>query len=170
MFNSKVPSWIAAVAVAGAALLAGCASDPARLPLGTSRADALQRLGTPTATYPRAGGGERLQYSRQPAGFEVSDIDLDPGGQVVAVTQVMNEGLFGQLIQVDAWRVPDVLFTFGRPEEITRVSSFNGQVWQWRYLQNNSPRLLYIYIDPQGVVRRYHVGDDLRFIPRDGRS
>ncbi|PZQ75127.1 MAG: hypothetical protein DI563_10380 [Variovorax paradoxus] len=156
-----------AVAILGATLLglAGCASDPARLPLGTSRAEALQQLGTPTAVYLRPGGGERLQYSRQPAGFEVNDVDLDASGRVVAVTQAMNEGLFGRAIRTDAWRVPDVLYTYGRPEQITRVSSFDGDVWQWRYLQSNSPRLLYIYIDPQGVVRRWHVGDDLRVVP-----
>ena len=154
-------------AILGAALLglAGCASDPARLPLGTSRAEALQLLGTPSAVYPRPGGGERLQYSRQPAGFEVNDVDIDASGRVVAVTQVMNDAVFAQAIRTDAWRVPDVLYTFGRPEQVTRVSSFDGDVWQWRYLQANSPRLLYIYIDPQGVVRRWHVGDDLRFVP-----
>lgn len=154
-------------AILGVALLglAGCASDPARLPLGTSRADALQQLGAPTAIYGRPDGGERLQYSRQPAGFEVNDVDLDAAGRVVAVTQVMNEGLFARDIRVDAWRVPDVLYTYGRPEQVTRVSSFDGDVWQWRYLQANSPRLLYIYIDPQGVVRRWHMGDDLRFVP-----
>ncbi len=154
-------------ALVGLALLglAGCASDPARLPLGTSRADALRQLGAPTAVYPRPGGGERLQYSRQPAGFEVNDVDLDAAGRVVAVTQVMNDAVFAQVIRTDAWRVPDVLYTFGRPEQITRVGSFDGDVWQWRYLQLNSPRLLYIYIDPQGVVRRWHVGDDLRYMP-----
>lgn len=154
-------------AILGAALLglAGCASDPARLPLGTSRAEALQMLGTPSAVYPRPGGGERLQYSRQPAGFEVNDVDIDASGRVVAVTQVMNDAVFAQAIRTEAWRVPDVLYTFGRPEQVTRVSSFDGDVWQWRYLQANSPRLLYIYIDPQGVVRRWHVGDDLRFVP-----
>jgi len=160
--------------VAGLAALvlavAGCASDPARLPLGVSKAQALQRLGRPTAIYPRPGGGERLQYSRQPAGFEVNDVDVDASGTVTAVTQAMNEGRFSRDIQIDTWRVPDVLYTYGRPEEISRVGSFDGEVWQWRYLQMNSPRLLYIYIDPQGVVRRYHVSDDLRFVPRDGRA
>jgi len=156
----------AAVLLAG---LAGCAGDPARLPLGVSRAEALQRLGTPTATYPLPGGGERLQYSRQPAGFEVNNIDVDASGRVAAVAQVMSDAWFDRTIRVDEWRVPDVLRTFGPPEQITRVGSFAGDVWQWRYLQVNSARLLYIYIDPQGVVRRYHTGDDLRVVPPGDR-
>ena len=54
-----------------------------------------------------------------------------------------------------------MLRTYGRPFEITRVTSFDGDVWTWRYKAINTPRLLYIYVDPHGVVRRYHTGDDL---------
>jgi len=153
---------IAAAAVA----LAGCASDPVNLQPGMARTDVLQRVGAPTATYPLANGGQRLQYSRAPMGFEVTNVDLDAGGRVVSVIQEMDERYFAQTIQVDKWRVEDVLRTYGRPYEITQVSSFNGNVWSWRYLQINNPRFLYIYVDPEGVVRRYHVGDDLRYDER----
>ncbi len=152
-----------ALAAAVAALVAGCASEPQRLAPGTGRAEVLQQLGMPTASYPLP-TGERLQYSRQPAGFAVNNVDLDAAGRVVAVTQALDERLFGQ-IAVDQWRVADVLRAFGRPELVSRVGSFDGDVWQWRYLQLNTPRLLYIYVDPQGIVRRYHTGDDLRFVP-----
>lgn len=141
--------------------LAGCVSEPTRLPLDTTRAQAIQQLGSPTATYALPGGGERLQYSRAPAGFEVSNVDLDAGGRVVSVRQELDERLFGSTIAPGAWRTADVLRTYGRPSEITQVSSFNGQVWSWRYMVQNARRLLYIYVDPQGLVQYYHVGDDL---------
>ncbi|RYF43922.1 MAG: hypothetical protein EOO27_43935 [Comamonadaceae bacterium] len=141
--------------------LAGCAIDPTRLPPGATRAEALQRLGQPTATYPLPGGGERLQYSRAPAGFEVNDVDLDASGRVTVVRQVLDERWFPVDIQSDVWREADVLRNYGRPFEVTRVSSFDGVVWSWRYKLMNTPRFLYIYIDPQGVVRRWHTGDDL---------
>jgi len=144
----------------GIALLAGCASDPTRTPLGLTREQALQRLGPPSATYPLA-GGERLQYSRAPMGFEVTNVDLDASGHVASVVQEMDEKLFSNTIKIDQWRQDDVLRTYGRPYEIARVTSFNGTVWSWRYLQINNRRFLYIYIDPQGVVRRYHVGDEV---------
>ena len=152
----------AAAALALGLALAGCVSEPTRLPAGVSRAEALQCLGAPSADYALPAGGERLQYSRQPSGFEVSNVDLDPSGRVVSVRQELNENLFGATIRPDVWRAADVLRTYGRPAEITRVTSFDGTVWSWHYLMLNSPRLLYIYLDPQGVVRRYHVGDDLR--------
>ena len=151
----------AALVVLAAAGLAGCASEPTRIQPGTTAAETLQRLGAPTGRYPLNGGGERLQYSRMPAGFEVTDIDVDAAGKVVSVTQVLNEARFGHDIKVNQWRQNDVTAFYGRPYEISRVSSFDGAVWTWRYKAVNERRMLYIYMDPTGVVRRYHTGDDL---------
>ena len=148
--------------LAAAALLVGCA-EPTRLAEGSSRDETLRQLGAPTATYALPGGGERLQYSRAPSGFEVNNVDLDSGGHVVSVRQELDERLFDRTIEpgVGRWRTADVLRTYGRPFEITQVSSFDGNIWSWRYKWQNTPRLLYIYIDPNGVVQRYHTGDDL---------
>lgn len=146
--------------------LAGCASDPQNLQVGMSGTEVMQRVGGPTSRYPLANGGERLQYSSAPMGFQVTNVDIDSTGRVVSVIQELDERYFGQTIQVDKWTVDDVLRTYGRPYEITQVSSFNGNVWSWRYLQINNPRFLYIYVDPQGIVRRYNVGDDLRYDDR----
>jgi hypothetical protein len=151
----------AALAVLAAAGLAGCANEPTRIQPGTTAAETLQRLGAPTGRYPLNGGGERLQYSRMPAGFEVTDIDVDAAGKVVSVTQVLNEARFGHDIKVNQWRQNDVTAFYGRPYEISRVSSFDGAVWTWRYKAVNERRMLSIYMDPTGVVRRYHTGDDL---------
>ncbi|MDM0115350.1 hypothetical protein QTI66_24590 [Variovorax sp. J22R133] len=144
---------------AAAAALTACASDPTNIDLGATRADTLGRLGPPTAIYPW-GSGERLQYSRAPMGFQVTNIDLDASGKVISVGQELDEKYFGSTIQVDKWNRDDVMRTYGRPYEITKVTSFNGDVWTWRYLQMNNRRFLYIYVDPQGIVRRYNVGDD----------
>jgi hypothetical protein len=154
-------AWPGAFVVAAGLLLGGCASEPTRIVPGTTAAETLQRLGPPTGRYPLTGGGERLQYSRMPAGYEVIDIDVDASGKVVSVTQVLNEARFGHDIKVNQWRQNDVVAFYGRPYEISRVSSFDGAVWTWRYKAVNERRMLYIYIDPTGVVRRYHTGDDL---------
>jgi hypothetical protein len=153
----------AAALLAAVLGLAGCAGEPTRIAPGTSKTDALRQLGAPTAIYPLPGGGERLQYSRAPAGFEVNNVDLDAGGQVISVRQELDERLFDRTVQpgVGVWREADLLRTYGRPFEITRVSSFDGVIWTWRYKMMNTPRLLYVYVDPAGVVQRYHTGDDL---------
>ena len=76
-FGSLAALAVVAVATLG---LAGCANEPTRVQPGATAADTLQRLGAPTGRYPLTGGGERLQYSRMPAGFEVTDIDVDASG------------------------------------------------------------------------------------------
>jgi hypothetical protein len=157
---ARFPFKAAAAAALLSGLLAGCASDPARVQLGAPRDAVLQQLGPPTAVY-RFTGGERLQYSRGPAGFQVSNVDLDAAGRVQSVRQELDEGLFGSTIRPGEWRIPDVLFTYGQPYQQTRVTSFNGTVWSWRYLHINNRRLLYIYVDPTGRVDHYNVGDDL---------
>jgi hypothetical protein len=152
-------SWLAAVAVLLA--LTGCAGEPTRLALGTTRAQALERLGAPTSAYALPGGGERLQYSRGPMGFQVANVDLDASGHVVSVRQELAESLIYRTIEPGVWRVDDVLRTYGRPFEITRVSAFDGNVWTWRYKAINERRLLHIYVRPDGVVDHYHTADDL---------
>ncbi|RZL54478.1 MAG: hypothetical protein EOP70_12685 [Variovorax sp.] len=157
----SIPRVLGALTLAATFLLAGCASDPSHLPTGATRAQTLQQLGTPTAVYPLPGGGERLQYSRAPMGTEVSNVDLDAAGRVVSNRQEMQEYLFDRTIDAATWRQDDVLRTYGRPYEITRVTSYDGVVWTWRYKTLNSPRYLYIYIDRAGKVTRYHTGPDL---------
>ncbi|MDR2853054.1 MAG: hypothetical protein LBV61_08415 [Burkholderiaceae bacterium] len=151
-------------AAVAAALLAGCV-EPTRVAVGASRAQALAQAGTPIARYPLPGGGERLQYSREPAGFEVTNIDIDATGKVSAVRPMLVESDFQHTIQIGAWRAPEVLRAYGKPQRVTRVSSFDGAIWQWRYRQAGSraPRFLLIYFDPQGIVRRWQTIDDNAF-------
>jgi hypothetical protein len=153
-------SWLTA-AVAAAALT-GCISEPTWLSPGTPRAQALQQLGAPTAIYPLPNGGERLQYSRLPMGFQVSNVDIDANGRVASVRQELSEALFDRTIQPGVWRVEDILRTYGRPYEITRVYAFDGVIWTWRYKAINEHRLLHIYVRPDGVVDRYQTIDDFR--------
>lgn len=154
----------ASALLACAVLLAGCASEPTRVPPGTAEADVLQRLGPPTGRYALP-DGTRLQYSRQPRGVAVNNVDLDARGRVRSVTQVLDEKRFEGDIRVGEWKRDDVLRHYGLPAETSQVSSFRGVVWTWRYQWLNAPRLLHVFIDPQGVVRRYELGDEVFMEP-----
>ena len=138
--------------------LAGCATVPARLPVGSSRGQALQQLGQPTATYPMPGGGERLQYSRQPSGYQVNNVDLDSGGHVVAIVQALDDPVFNSPIVVGKWREADVLRAYGKPYQVTRVTSFDGPVWSWQFMDLSTPRLFYVFFDPDGDVAPFFAG------------
>ena len=114
-------------------------------------------------------GGERLQYSRQPSGQQVFNVDLDSQGKVTRVEQVLNEALFAQRIQPDQWTRDDVLREYGAPARTMGVHNFDGVIWVWRYADGPVWRLLYIDVDRGGVVRHYSVGDEPLPDPPDPR-
>ena len=141
------------------AVLAACAS-PGSIQPGTPAAQVLQTLGAPTGRYALPDGGERLQYSMQPAGQNVHNIDLDAQGRVLRVEQALSEALYGQRIQADRWTRAEVLREYGRPARIVGVHNFDGDVWVWRYLDGPIWRLLFIDIDRAGIVRGWSNGDE----------
>jgi hypothetical protein len=144
-----------------AVLLAACAFvNPTQIAPGTPRAEVLQALGQPTARYPLPDGGERLQYSRQPAGQAVFNVDLDAQGRLRRAEQVLNESLFAERIRPDVWTRADVLREYGPPARVIGVHNFKGDIGVWRYADGPVWRLLYIDIDPTGVVRRWSNGDE----------
>ena len=145
--------------------VSGCASNPDRVAAGASRDDVLRSYGAPTADI-RTPGGERLQYSRQPFGQQVYNIDLNAEGKVVAVTQALTMAQFA-LVQLDAWRAADVERAFGRPAMVARVYSFKGDVWSYRYDYYGTNKQFHVFIDPQGVVRRTQSTEEIERFDRD---
>ncbi len=142
-----------------ALLLVACSSMPETLVPGVSRAEIEQQLGSPTAVHALA-DGTRLQYSRQPAGQQVFNLDLDAQGRLVRVNQVLDVEWL-QRIEMDRWTREDVLRQFGKPAVVERVARFEGDVWTYRYLEPFSlARLAHIHIDTQGVVRKVVYTDE----------
>lgn len=140
-------------------VISACAGNPDAIPVGTNRAAVLLTLGQPTAIWTLT-GGERLQYSRQPAGQRVYNVDLDSSARVVGAAQVMTQAAFAA-VQFDAWRTPDVLRAFGKPALIARVHSFDGIVWSYRYAEPFGPnKQFHVFIDSTGLVRRTQVTDE----------
>lgn len=152
---------LAAVCLVAGLLMAGCATNPDRLQLGLSEAQVLQASGRPTARLALPDGGTRLLYSRQPAGQQVYNVDLNAQGQVVRRAQVLDEAAFAQ-VRLGHWTRDDILRTFGQPAEKSRVYAFNGDVWTYRYYQDGIDRLWHVHIDPQGVVRQAYSTDEPR--------
>lgn len=136
-----------------ALLLQACASAPQFLELGTERAAVEQRLGTPTQVHPLP-NGTRLQYSGQPMGPVVYNVDLDASGVVTRVTQALVPEHFLQAIQVGASTEADVFRELGRPALVERVARFTGDIWTYRYQDFGNSWLLHVHLDPQRVVRQ----------------
>ena len=141
------------------ALLLAC-TQPMSIPAGTPAAEVVRALGQPTGRYPLPGGGARLQYSSQPFGQTVFNVDLDAGGRVLRVEQALNEALYGERIHPNVWTRADVLREYGPPARTMGVHNFVGTIWVWRYVDGTTWRLLFIDIDPGGVVRNWSNGDE----------
>lgn len=143
--------FIALAAGGLAALLAGCAGVHQFVKPGTPRDEIISRLGPPTGgcTLPM---GERLQYSLQPSGPQIYNLDLDAQGRLVKLEQVLEPELFSR-IQVDVWTTAEVLCMYGKPAKVERVARFEGDIWSYLFTQNYWDWLVSIHLDRSGVVR-----------------
>lgn len=151
-----------------ALLLAGCASPfgIAAIAPGTTREQVIAQAGQPTRAVPLADGGQRLQYSLQPMGRFAWMVDLDAGGKVVRAYQALTELNF-QRIQ-PGWTRADVEREFGPPAWIDGVASWNGPIMTYRWRDTDRSDMFYwVYLDPQGVVRRAHPGMEFVNAPND---
>ena len=152
-------------------LLAGCAAtmNAWNVAPGTSRDQVIAQAGPPTRVVPLPGGGQRLQYSMQPAGHYAFMIDLDASGKVVSSRQVMKPAEFHR-IEVGKWTRDDVLREFGPPAEVGGVASWRGSVMTYRWMEGTNDRMFYwVYLDPQGVVQRAHPGMEFQNFPNERR-
>lgn len=154
-------------------LLGGCAlfTNPDSVAPGTPAAAVVQQLGRPTAQYPAsANAGERLQYTYQPAGQRVYNVDLDAQGRVARVEQALSEApVPASASSRMCGRALTCCANYGSPARTMGVHKFQGDVWVWRYLDGPIWRLLYIDIDRAGVVRGWSNGDEDLPDPPDPR-
>jgi hypothetical protein len=129
----------------------------AEIPPGTPRDQVIAKSGPPTRSVRLENGGERLQYSLQPAGQQSWMVDLDASGRVVRVYQALTENNFNRI--QPGWTAADIEREFGPPGKIDRVSSFNGNVWEYRWQDPLGGNMFYwVYVDPRGIVTRAHPG------------
>ena len=150
--------------LAAALLLVACASPfgGASIAPGTPRDDVIARMGQPTGVVLLGNGAQRLQYSLQPAGQYAWMVDLDAAGRVTSARQVLNERDFNRIVP-GQWTRADIEREFGPPARVDEVASWNGPVmtYRWRDVQG-ADMFYWVYLDPQGVVRRAHPGMEFR--------
>lgn len=143
------PTWVAVVALA----LSACAT-PAVQP-GMSRDDVVTRMGQPSSVLPLE-AGTRLQYSRQPAGQQVFNVDLDASGRVVQVRQMLVAQEL-ERISVGQWTRADVERSFGPPAFVEHAAHWPGDILTYRW-SNGQDMFYWIYLDANNVVRRAEPG------------
>ncbi|MFT3718363.1 hypothetical protein [Pseudorhodoferax sp.] len=135
--------------------LAGCAV----VQPGMTRAQVFAAWGQPTRSVSLQ-GGERLQYTQQPAGQQAWMVDLDAAGQVVRVRQVLTEQEFARIATDGSWTRADVEREFGPAPDRERVSSWDGPILTYRWRSGATDLYYWVYLDHAGIVRRAHQGMD----------
>lgn len=138
--------------------LAGCAAyGPQRLKPGASVDDVKAALGPPTAQYPAAGGGERVEYARGPYGKHTFMLDFDGQGRLSGWQQVLDEPYFDALRTGTAR--DDVLRTLGHPAEQRSLGLQHRTVWSYRY-ETPFCKWFQVVFDRQGRVVETGYGPD----------
>ena len=156
--------------LAMATLVLGACAHPwhtVNMPPGTPRDQVIAQAGPPFRVLPMPNGGQRLQYTLQPTGRYAFMLDFDAGGRLVSSRQVLNEADFNRIV-VDRWTRDDVLYEFGPPARVDAVTSFQGAVMTYRWMAGNEPMFFWVYVDPQGIVRRAHPGMEFLNAPSRG--
>jgi len=123
-------------------------------PPGAPLAEVTARMGQPAANYPMPDGGQVLEYRGQPMGQFQHMARIGPDGRLLSFEQVLTSENFAK-VKVGQWTKDDILRTYGRPAEVSRVAFHDYEVWSYRYKEAgvwNS--MMNVHFDQQGVVQQ----------------
>ena len=122
--------------IAFAAMLsaaAGCASyDGRTLAPGAPESEVKGLMGPPALEVPGADGVTRLVYPKGPLGTQTFMADLGPDHRLIAVRNVLTDGVFDQMRA--GMTEKDVLATIGPPNRTMAFSLSNTHAWEYRYM------------------------------------
>ena len=134
------------------ALFAGCDQQRiAELEEGVStEADVRARFGEPAAIYPEDDGSRTFEYPRQPEGQTNYMITIGTDGKMSALRQVLKQADFETILP--GLERAEVRRRLGRPATTQVFVLKNQEVWDWRYLEDQQPRVFSVTFDMDGHV------------------
>ncbi len=143
-----------AMALAGAVLLAGCASySGSGLKPGLSTAsDVEAAMGRPAETIALSGGGSVWYYPRGPIGRHTFTVTLGADDVVRGVDQRLDQEYFKQIVP-GTTTMKQVRELLGPPHETTRYDRQKRTVWEYRTLRVAERRLFFVDFSDDGIVR-----------------
>ena len=160
------------VALACAAVLAGCASTEGRgLVPGKSTAAEVEALMGPAADKRVTPGGETVYYyPRLPWGYVTYAARISPDGRLVALEQRLTFENTEKL-KVGTTRGDEVLELLGPPFEPMHQRLSGKELWTYpmRVQGYPTPRWFLVQISPDGVLSEKYFIDDPNWDRRDSR-
>jgi outer membrane protein assembly factor BamE (lipoprotein component of BamABCDE complex) len=144
--------WLAAVALAVVAVLAGCdVKRIAELEVGvTTEADVRAKWGEPAAVYTEDDGTRVLEYPRQPAGQVNFMLAIGKDGKLVAMRQVLKPENFAKV--EPGWDKAQVRRLLGRAAKTQTYAQKQEEVWDWRFADGAESKVFSVSFDMNGRV------------------
>lgn len=135
-------------------LVHGCASFDGRglVPGKSTAAEAEALMGPPAQVLPLAEGGQALYFSRMPEGRAVFQVSVDSQGIVRSIEQKLTRQHIWELHNGSSTK-DDVLRLFGPPGRRGYLSLKQQEWWEYKWLDYQELRLLYVQFSGDGVVR-----------------
>ena len=158
MVSNRVAHGSAALLVAMAVVLAGCAAlAPASAPLGTPIAELRRAAFAPTGEYPLPGGGTRLEFAQGSFGKQTWMMDFDAQGKLVSKEQVLTEANFA--LVKPGMPGTEVRMRLGRPAQVFSVQRQHIQVWNYRFFGGDCV-WFQVSVSDAGPVTEAGIGTD----------
>lgn len=149
--------------LAAAALLSACDSQRIeKLEEGlSSEADVRKQFGDPVTITEKADGTKVMEYPRQPEGSTNYLITIAADGKMSALRQVLKPAEFAKVTPgLDKAQVRRLL---GKPARTIRYDlKPDEEHWDWRWLNQNEPKIFTVTFDRDGKVLASVVADDPR--------
>lgn len=144
--------WIAALALVGVLLIAGCdVQKIAELEVGvTTEAQVRAKWGEPAAVYTEADGSRTLEYPRQPAGQVNYMLAIGADGKLIAMRQVLKPANFAKI--ESGWDKAQVRRLLGLPAKTQRYALKQVEIWDWRFADGSGSQVFSVTFDTNGRV------------------
>jgi hypothetical protein len=150
--NLRKRGWIAALAIAAAALVGCDVQKIAELEVGvTTEADVRAKWGEPAAVYAEPDGSKTLEYPRQPAGQVNYMLAIGADGKLIAMRQVLKTANFSKI--EPGWDKAQVRRLLGLPAKTMRYALKNEEIWDWRFAETSESKLFSVIFDADGRVK-----------------
>lgn len=137
-----------------AALLTGCASFDGRglVPGKSTAAEVRALMGTPVDSLTMPGGNTALYFSRLPEGRAMFVAMIGSDGVLLALEQRLTRENIAKLVP-NASTAKDVRELFGPPGSSGDLPLLPREWWEYRYLDYQDRRVLWVQFSQDGVVR-----------------
>lgn len=125
-----------------------------------TEADVRREFGNPAAVFDEPGGARTLEYPRQPEGQTNYFITIGGDGKMSSLRQVLKDDSFVRIKPgLDKAEVRRLL---GRPAKSQTFAGKGEEVWDWRYLAGQQPRIFSVTFDINGRVLSAASADEAR--------